>query len=232
MRTCTVGCDGAHSEPRSFQSGQGVCAAVPEVYFVRIHASTPCSSGSPRKRFNAVVVTVHDQEWEEIMNVVDQFLKLGDSASFELPKMNAIWSRAETVSVLESVGLSCGADVKLCAAGMTNAEGVPIGKVLHFKATSRWFAKHLADRFAECSCQKHAELGEPSFTQTGFCKFQRADDAFSLAFQTGPLVRSVSLVRLPLCLGCCAFFPHSVKSNLNAFETFLSGIRVLFYHSF
>ena len=140
----------------------------PEAYFVHIHASTPCSSGSPLKNFNQDVVTVHDQEWEEIMSVVDQFLKLGDSASFELPKMNAIWSRAETVSVLESVGLSFGADVKLCATGMTNAEGVPIGKVLHFKATSKWFAKHLADRFAECSCQKHSELGETSFTQTGF----------------------------------------------------------------
>ena len=63
-------------------------------------------------------------------------------------------------------------------------------------------------------------------------EFQRADDAFSLAFQTGPLVRSVSLVCLPLCLGCCAFFPHSEISNLNASETFLSGIRVLFYHNF
>ena len=56
------------------------------------------------------------------------------------------------------------------------------------------------------------------------CKFQRADGAFSLAFQTGPLVRSVSLVRLPSYLGCCVVFPHSEKSNLNAFETFLSGI--------
>ena len=63
-------------------------------------------------------------------------------------------------------------------------------------------------------------------------KFQRADDAFSLAFQTGPLVRSVSLVRLPLCLGCCACFPLNEISNMNASETFYLAFVFCFYHSF
>ena len=58
------------------------------------------------------------------------------------------------------------------------------------------------------------------------CKFQLADDAFSLAFQTGPLVRSVSFVRHPSYLGCCVLLPRNVESNLNAFETFLSGIWI------
>ena len=137
-------------------------------FFVHVHASTPCSSGSPLKNFHAHVVSQSDQEWEEIMSVVSSFLKLGDSASFELPLRNEIWSRAETVAVLAEVGLNHDADVKLCKTGMTNADGIPVGKVLRFKSTSKWFEKFLHERFSECECPKHADLGNTSFTQTGF----------------------------------------------------------------
>ena len=137
-------------------------------FFVHVHASTPCSSGSPLKNFSAHVVTESDQEWEEIMSVVSSFLKLGDTASFELPLRNEIWSRAETVAVLAEVGLNHNADVKLCKTGMTNADGIPVGKVLRFKSTSKWFAKFLHERFSECECPKHADLGNTSLTQTGF----------------------------------------------------------------
>lgn len=45
--------------------------------WVHVHASTPCASGSPLKNFNKHVVSTSDQEWDEVMNSVEQYLALG-----------------------------------------------------------------------------------------------------------------------------------------------------------
>ena len=70
--------------------------------WVHIHASTPCGSGSPLRNFNPDSVTEKDQEWDEIINAIGGYFKHADSCSFELPERNTIWSRPETVNLLQS----------------------------------------------------------------------------------------------------------------------------------
>ena len=56
---------------------------------------------SPLRNFNPDSVTEKDQEWDEIINAIGYF-KHADSCSVELPERNTIWSRPETVNLLES----------------------------------------------------------------------------------------------------------------------------------
>ena len=61
-----------------------------ENFWVHVHVSTPCASGSPLKRFSNDEPTTALLEWESIMSSVGNYLKLGDSRSFELPFFNQI----------------------------------------------------------------------------------------------------------------------------------------------
>ena len=56
----------------------------------------------PLRNFNPDSVTEKDQEWDEIINAIGGYFKHADSCSFELPERNAMWSRPETVNLLES----------------------------------------------------------------------------------------------------------------------------------
>ena len=66
-----------------------------------------------------------------------------DSCSFELPERNTIWSRPETVNLLESFDMRHEALVRLCKTGCQNKDGIPIGKTLKFVSNSAWFALNL-----------------------------------------------------------------------------------------
>ena len=80
--------------------------------WVHVHVSTPCSSGSPLKNFSQdEAPTIADLEWESIIGSVGRFLHLGKSKSFELPFYNKIWSRPQTVELLQSHQLSHGCQV-------------------------------------------------------------------------------------------------------------------------
>ena len=68
---------------------------------MHVHASTPCSSGSPLKNFSAEVESEADRSWKGIMENVSKYLLLGNSRSFELPRNNNIWKREETKRVLK-----------------------------------------------------------------------------------------------------------------------------------
>ena len=52
--------------------------------WVHVHASTPCSSGSPLN-FSAQIESDADRSWKGIMDNVSKYLLLGNSRSFELP---------------------------------------------------------------------------------------------------------------------------------------------------
>ena len=137
--------------------------------WVHVHASTPCGSGSPLRNFHSQEgVSALDQEWPEIMQAIGSYLILGNSSSFELPKVNLIWSRAETKDVLEACNLVHVADVDLCQTGLLGLDSLPVGKKLRFVANSESFVQKLIHRFGNCSCSKHADLSSVVYTQTGF----------------------------------------------------------------
>ena len=82
-----------------------------------IDSSTPCGSGSPLRNFNPDSVTEKDQEWDEIINAIGGYFEHADSCSFELPERNTIWSRPETVNLLQSFDMRHEALVRLCKTG-------------------------------------------------------------------------------------------------------------------
>ena len=107
---------------------------------VHVHASTPCSSGSPLKNFSASTTESEaDRSWKGIMDNVSKYLMLWNSRSFELPRNNNIWKRDETKQVLHKCGLQFDAEVFLCQTGLMSDSGLPIGKVLIFCSASAGF---------------------------------------------------------------------------------------------
>ena len=135
--------------------------------WVHVHASTPCSSGSPLKNFSATIESEADRSWKGIMENVSKYLLLGNSRSFELPRNNNIWKREETKRVLKQCGLQFDAEVFLCQTGMQAPNGLPIGKVLIFCSASAGFCNLLTKRFGWCECEKHAGMYDVNWTATG-----------------------------------------------------------------
>ena len=135
--------------------------------WVHVHASTPCSSGSPLKNFSLATESDADRSWKGIMGNVSKYLMLGNSRSFELPRNNNIWKREETKHVLKDCGLEFDAEVFLCQTGMVSDSGLPIGKVLIFCSASAGFCNLLTKKFGWCECQQHAGMNEVNWTKTG-----------------------------------------------------------------
>ena len=139
--------------------------------WIHIHISTPCSSGSPLRRFNNDTETDVDREWLPIMSSIPEYLDFSHglrSASFELPRSNDIWSRDETKHVLEVGGLTHSQDVFLCQANYRGKNGLPVNKVLRFCATHPSFCTSLFRRFGQCNCPEHAALNQVTWTDTGY----------------------------------------------------------------
>eukprot|EP00435_Cladocopium_sp_Y103_P030605 s3930_g7.t1 len=135
--------------------------------WVHVHASTPCSSGSPLKNFSQDIESDADKAWKGIMENVSKYLMLGNSRSFELPRNNNIWKREETKKVLSNCGLKFDAEVFLCQTGMVSESGLPIGKVLIFCSASAGFCNLLTKKFGWCECNQHAAMNEVNWTRTG-----------------------------------------------------------------
>ena len=85
--------------------------------------------------------------------------------SFELPERNAIWSRPETVILLENFEQAL---VRLCKTGCQNKNGIPIGKTLKFVSNSISFSSNLRSKLSTCTCQTHAEPYQINYTETAF----------------------------------------------------------------
>ena len=109
--------------------------------WIHVHASTPCSSGSPLKNFGTGGVSEADVAWEGIRKAVPKYLTLGNSRSFELPRNNNIWKRDETKHVLKHCGLEFESEVFLCQTGCKADNGLPVGKCLIFRSSFSGFCK-------------------------------------------------------------------------------------------
>ena len=150
---------------------QFVSSKKSEGHWIHMHVSTPCSSGSPLKRFSPDSVTTSDLEWETIMTSVPAYFRFSvkpDSVSFELPKHNDIWKREQTVKALSEGELVFDQDVYLCQAQYRASNGLPIGKVLRFVSNHKAFCDSLFSRFGVCTCREHASLSDVTWSDTGY----------------------------------------------------------------
>ena len=135
--------------------------------WIHVHASTPCSSGSPLKNFSTGNSSAADLAWEGIMKAVPRYLTLGNSRSFELPRNNNIWKREETKHVLKHCGLEFESEVFLCQTNCKADNGLPIGKCLMFRSSFSGFCNVLTKRFGSCNCVKHASVMDVNWVKTG-----------------------------------------------------------------
>jgi hypothetical protein len=135
--------------------------------WIHVHASTPCSSGSPLKNFGTGGLSEADVAWEGIMKAVPKYLTLGNSRSFELPRNNNIWKRDETKHVLKHCGLEFESEVFLCQTGCKADNGLPVGKCLIFRSSFSGFCNVLTKRFGSCTCEKHAGVMDVNWVRTG-----------------------------------------------------------------
>ena len=135
--------------------------------WIHVHASTPCSSGSPLKHFGTGGLSEADVAWEGIMKAVPKYLTLGNSRSFELPRNNNIWKRDETKHVLKHCGLEFESEVFLCQTGCKADNGLPVGKCLIFRSSFSGFCNVLTKRFGSCTCEKHAGVMDVNWVRTG-----------------------------------------------------------------
>ena len=139
-------------------------------FWVHMHVSTPCTSGSPLRNLSGSA-SQDDPEWKLIMDSIPQYLEgdsLADSVSFELPRSNSIWERPETKLVLQKGKFDHAQDVHLCQAGYVGKDGLPIGKVMKFMSSHKEFCFSLRGRFGRCVCDRHSPLDQVSWTDTGF----------------------------------------------------------------
>ena len=151
---------------------QFISSKKSEGHWIHMHVSTPCSSGSPLKRFSPDSVTASDLEWETIMTSVPAYFRFPvkpDSVSFELPKHNDIWKRDQTIKALSEGELVFDQDVYLCQAQYRASNGLPIGKVLRFVSNHKPFCDSLFSRFGVvCTCREHASLSDVTWSDTGY----------------------------------------------------------------
>ena len=139
-------------------------------FWVHMHVSTPCTSGSPLRNLSGSA-SQDDPEWKLIMDSIPQYLEgdsLADSVSFELPRSNSIWERPETKLVLQKGKFDHAQDVHLCQAGYVGKDGLPIGKVMKFMSSHKEFCFSLRGRFGRCVCDHRSPLDQVSWTDTGF----------------------------------------------------------------
>ena len=75
-------------------------------FWVHVHVSTPCKTGSPLKRLNDDAPKESEHvEWSKVMTCTPRYMLKGDACSFELPTHNSIWKRPETCEVLTKARL-------------------------------------------------------------------------------------------------------------------------------
>ena len=132
-----------------------------------VHMSSPCSSGSPLKRFGDGEAKESDWKWYDLFPKAERYLKLGSANSFELPWNNEIWNFALCTKTLKNAGHNYTTKVRLCKTGFLTKEGKPVGKCLGFSSNSKVFIETLR-RFATCDCENHASFEEVVWSETAF----------------------------------------------------------------
>ena len=151
-------------------------------FWVHVHVSTPCKTGSPLKRLNDNTLSDNEQiEWSKIMTCTPRYLLKGDACSFELPTHNSIWKRPETCEVLTKARLSHSCEIFLCQTGVKGHDGLGVGKSLTFCSSIFSFCQHLHRKFGCCKCSNHSPFSKVDFTATGFYNQKLADGILKAA---------------------------------------------------
>ena len=132
-----------------------------------VHVSSPCSSGSPLKRFGDGEPKESDWNWYDLFPKVERYLRLGDANSFELPWNNDIWNFALCQKTLKNAGHNYHTKVRLCKTGFVTKDDKPVGKCLGFSSNSKVFIETLK-RFSTCDCSEHASFEEVVWSETAF----------------------------------------------------------------
>ena len=104
-----------------------------------VHVSSPCSSGSPLKRFGDGEAQASEWEWYDLFPKVERYLKLGDANSFELPWNNDTWNFALCQKTLKNAGHNYSTKVRLCKTGFVTKNR--LGSVWVFHPTLRFTLK-------------------------------------------------------------------------------------------
>ena len=127
---------------------------MPENGQTAVHLSTLCSSGSPLRRFvTDEQISELDASWDEHIKGAVNFMSLGDSTSFELPLVNAIWNRWFVKKTLDRFGHVHEATIHLCQTGLKGTGEHFIGKRLKFTTDLGPLAQTLVDAFGTCRCR-------------------------------------------------------------------------------
>lgn len=143
-------------------------------FWIHIHASTPCGTGSPLQRLKGLELTQEEiTEWISIVAAVTVIYKVADSRSFELPTFNSNWKKEPVQTALIRYNMTFEARVFLCMTGVTS-KGLPIKKQLSFMSGDPNFAASLDRRFGTCNHEEHAHFSEVSFSITAFYTRQLA----------------------------------------------------------
>ncbi len=151
-------------------------------FWLHVHVSTPCKTGSPLKHFqDSGLGEDENQEWKDMMQQSTKYLLKGDSRSFELPSHNGIWKRGETVDVLEKTKLEHTCEVFLCQTDVVGSDGLGVGKTLMFKSNVFPFCQHLHKKFGTCNCVQHSPFSKVDFNKTGFYNLKLSDGILKAA---------------------------------------------------
>ena len=134
---------------------------------VHLHASCPCTAGSPiRNLAGDGKYDFRFAEMEEIVKRLPEYEKTADGMSLEWLVCNSLWKCDGVVKRLKTMKLTHEGLVALCRVGYVSSQGLPIGKRLKFVSNRPGFASFMA-QFQECFCATHAPFNQVDWTSTG-----------------------------------------------------------------
>ena len=134
---------------------------------VHMHASCPCTAGSPIRNLSGNgKYDFWFAELEEIVKRLPEYEKIADGTSLEWPVCNSLWKCDGVEKRLKTMKLTHEGLVALCRVGYVSSQGLPIGKRLKFVSNKQGFASYMA-QFKDCFCASHAPFNTVDWTQTG-----------------------------------------------------------------
>ena len=135
--------------------------------YVHLHASCPCTAGSPIRNLKGNgEYDFRFAEIEEIVKRLPEYEKIVDGMSLEWPVCNSLWKCDGVEKRLKTMKLTHEGLVALCRVGYVSNNGLPIGKRLKFVSNKPGFTSFMG-QFQECHCESHAPLNQVDWTLTG-----------------------------------------------------------------
>ena len=135
-----------------------------------LHASLPCTGGSPLQFFNKVksheLIEQRVETFRELLGLLRILVEVIDFWSFELPKRNNYWKAPELHQCFIDQPVIFAAFPRLCQFAVVASCGKAVGKTYMILANYAHVASALA-RYQNCSCSlPHANLNEVRWGET------------------------------------------------------------------